>query len=298
MFLEIRHLRAINIIAQSKSLNQAAQQLHLTPSALSHQIKTIETYFETAIFFRQHKPLRLTDAGQRLLRLAQKTLPLIEGTEYELEQISAGKVGRLFITIECHACFEWLLPTLETYRQQWPDITIDIKLGMSFNPLPALTRGEIDLVISTDPVDKPGVEFLPLFPYQAMLVINKQHALKDKPFISPSDLADQTLITYPVERSRLDIFKHYLEPANVEPAHIRQVELTTMILQLIAIDQGVAALPDWVLETSSNAQSLISKPLSANGMHGVLHAACRTADSQIPYISAFIDLARQFKAPK
>ena len=295
MFIEIRHLRTISAIAENNTLQQAAQQLHLTPSALSHQIKTIESYFETAIFFRQHKPLQLTHAGQQLLSLAQKTLPLVEETECELEKISAGKTGRLFITIECHACFEWLLPTLETYRQHYPDINIDIKLGMSFNPLPSLSRGEIDLIISTDSVDKAGIEFLPLFPYQAMLVLNKQHPLKNKPFISPTDLADQTLITYPVERHRLDIFKHFLEPAHVEPAHTRQVELTTMILQLIAIDQGVAALPDWVLDTSNNAQSLITKPLSSQGMHGVLHAACRTEDIQTPYIKAFIDLARQFK---
>jgi len=295
MFLEIRHLRAISMIAQSKNLNQAAQQLHLTPSALSHQIKSIETYFETAIFFRQHKPLRLTEAGQRILRLAQRTLPLLEETEYELKEIAAGKAGRLFITIECHACFEWLLPTLQRYREQWPDITIDIKLGMSFDPLPALTRGEVDLVISTDSVERLGVEFLPLFPYQAMLVINKDHALKDKSFISPEDLETQILLTYPVERSRLDIFRHYLEPAKIEPAYVRQVELTTMILQLITIDQGVAALPDWILDTSTDAKLLLGKPLGEKGMHGVLHAACRASDKDIPYMSAFIELARQFK---
>lgn len=295
MILEIRHLRAIYTIAQSKNLNQAAQKLHLTPSALSHQIKTIESHFETALFFRQHKPLRLTDAGLRILNLAEKILPLVETTEHELKQIATGKAGRLFITIECHACFEWLLPTLETYRTQWPDIHIDIKLGMSFDPLPALSRGDIDLVISTDPVDKTGISFVSLFPYQALLVMNNQHPLKNKTFIVAEDLADQTLITYPVERSRLDIFKHYLEPANIEPARVRQVELTTMMMQLIAIDQGVAALPDWLLETPAGAQSLISKPLGAKGMHGMLHAACRDQDLDSPYISAFIDLARGFK---
>jgi LysR family transcriptional regulator for metE and metH len=298
MILEIRHLRAIYTIARSKNLNQAAQKLHLTPSALSHQIKTIENHFETTLFFRQHKPLGLTDAGQRLLDLAERVLPLVENTEHELKQIANGKAGRLFITIECHACFEWLLPTLEQYRKQWPDIHIDIKLGMSFDPLPALSRGEIDLVISTDPVDKPGLSFLTLFPYQALLVMNDQHPLKDKAFINAEDLAEQTLITYPVERSRLDVFRHYLDPANVEPAQVRQVELTTMMMQLIAVGQGVAALPDWLLDAPTTAKSLIGKPLGAKGMHGMLHAACRDQDIETPYISAFIELARGFKNKK
>lgn len=298
MILEIRHLRAIHTIAQSKNLNQAAQKLHLTPSALSHQIRTIEAHFETALFLRQHKPLCLTDAGLRLLELAEKTLPLVENTEYELKQIASGKAGRLFITIECHACFEWLLPTLENYRTQWPDIHIDIKLGMSFDPLPALSHGEIDLVISGDPVTKPGVSFAPLFPYQALLVINNQHPLRSKDFIVAKDLTEQTLITYPVERSRLDVFKHFLEPANVEPAQIRQVELTTMMMQLIAIGQGVAVLPDWLLDTPTQSQSLISKPLGAKGMHGTLYAACRNKDLDASYIKAFIALARQFKNKK
>lgn len=298
MFLEIRHFKAIHTIARSKNLNQAAQKLHLTPSALSHQIKTIENHFEVTLFFRQHKPLRLTDAGLRLLDLAEKILPLVENAEYDFKQIASGKSGRLFITIECHACFEWLLPTLEDYRTQWPGIDIDIKLGMSFDPLPALSRGEIDLVISTDSVNKSGISFEPLFPYQALLLMNNQHPLQSKEFISAEDLAEQTLITYPVERSRLDVFKHFLGPANIEPAQIRQVELTTMMMQLIAIDQGVAVLPDWLLDTPTRPESLISKPLGVKGMHGTLYAACRDQDLDAPYIRAFIALAQQFKNKK
>src|SRR5690606_34716069 len=55
------------------------------------------------------------------------------------------------MAIECHSCFQWLMPTLERYRREWPQVELDFSLGFSFHPLPALYRGDIDLVVTADP---------------------------------------------------------------------------------------------------------------------------------------------------
>lgn len=297
MFLELRHLRSLKIIARSATLAQAAEQLHLTPSALSHQIRSIEDYFEAPLFLRQHKPLRLTRAGERLVALAEQVLPAVERTEKELHSVARGESGRLHITIECHACFEWLLPTLERYRRDWPDVEVDIRLGMSFTPLPALTRGEIDLVISSDAVTSAGVRFEEMFAYEARLAVALDHPLADKTFVEAADLVDETLITYPVERTRLDVFRHFLQPAGVEPAAVRQAELTSMILQLVAVRQGVAVLPDWALREVAASGRLATCALGSEGMHGMLYAAVREQDASLPYVTAFISLARRLNSP-
>lgn len=292
MILEVRHLRSLQAIQLHGSLGRAAEHLHLTQSALSHQIKALENYYETPLFLRSTRPLSLTPAGLNLLNLAQKVLPEIDATDRQLRRHARGDSGRLFIAIECHACFEWLIPVLDQYRQQWPEVEIDIRLGLSFEPIAALQKGEVDLVISSDPQPYKDLSFEPLFDYEAQLALAHDHPLSRKDFIRPADLADQTLVTYPVGRKRLDVFSRFLQPANVEPKQVRQAELTAIILLLVTTLKGVAVLPDWVLKESMSHNRLTTRPLGKHGMHGTLHAAMRRAESELAYAQGFIALGR------
>ena len=151
MHFDLRHLRAIRAIHKCGGLSRAADMLNLTQSALSHQIKGLEDQAGVDLFVRRTKPLKLSAAGQRLLKLANRVLPEVEATEEEFRSLLAGKSGRLHIAIECHACFEWLFPVLESFRKAWPDVDVDIRPGLAFEALPALAREEVDLVVSSDP---------------------------------------------------------------------------------------------------------------------------------------------------
>ena len=291
-FLELRHLRSLLAIQETGNLVRAAERLHVTQSALSHQIKGLEQYFEATLFLRNSKPLRLTPAGEKLVRLAQQVLPQVEGAEKDLRRVARGEMGRLHIAIECHACFEWLAPVLSRYRQQWPQIEVDIHVGVSFEALPALQKGEVDLVISSDPVRHGDLLFEALFDYEARLAVAEGHPLTSKNYIRPVDLADETLITYPVNRQRLDVFSRFLRPAGVEPAAVRHSELTSVILLLVASGRGVAVLPDWVLREAAQADSLATRPLGRDGLRGTLYAAVRRTDHALTYMQDFIALAR------
>lgn len=295
MILELRHLRSLQAIDQAGSLSKAAMRLHLTQSALSHQIRTLEEYFEVGLYHRQHKPLKLTSAGISLLALAQQVLPQVEALEYKLKRISSGHSGRLHITIECHSCFEWLIPALDQYRQQWQEVEVDIRLGINFDPMPALSGGDIDLVITSDRITHPDIVFEPLFGYEAMVVMANEHELTQKAAIEPEDFRQQTLITYPVAQDRLDIFNRFLHPAGVNPASIRQSELTAMIIQWVASRRGISVLPDWVLEEYLQRDYISARPLSIpghDGMKGTLYAALRQREAGQEYLRGFIDLAR------
>ncbi|MGC8697144.1 MAG: LysR substrate-binding domain-containing protein, partial [Halothiobacillus sp.] len=210
MFLETRHLRTIRAIAESESLALAAEQLHLTQSALSHQIRAIEAYYGLPLFSRRSRPMQPTPAGRRFLQAAAQVLPMMDELDRDLRQLAGGDTGRLFIALECHSCFSWLLPTLDAYREQWPNIDTDLSLSHSFDALDALMRGLVDVVVSSDPVDNPELCFVPLFHYDIMLALAPQHPLAAEAFITPAMLADQTVITYPVSRHRLDIFSRFL----------------------------------------------------------------------------------------
>jgi LysR family transcriptional regulator for metE and metH len=291
MHIELRHLKTIREIHRQGGLARAADVLNITQSALSHQVKGIEDQAGVELFVRRAKPMRLSAAGHRLLRLAERILPEIEALEDEFRALRQGKTGRLHIAIECHACFDWLLPTLSVFRRSWPEVDVDIRPGLAFNALPALGREEVDLVISSDPETIPGVTFHPLFDYAPLLVAAASNPLAAKAEIEPEDLRDQLLITYPVDRARLDVFTELLAPAKVEPRGVRQVELTAVILMLVASDRGVAVLPDWVLREAMSSPDYITRPLAGRPTKR-LYAAVRDEDAAQPFMAHFLRLGR------
>ena len=273
MHIEFRHLRTIKAIHEYGGVAKAADQLNITQSALSHQIKALEDQAGVELFVRRSKPMKLSAAGMRLLRLANQVLPQIEALAAEFEGLRGGSTGRMHIAIECHACFEWLFPVLEAFRKSWPDVDVDIRPGLAFDALPALQKEEVDLVVSSDPEDIPGVTFTELFDYNAVFVASAAHPLAEKAFVEAEDFRGQTLITYPVERSRLDVFSQLLIPAKVEPAAVRQVELTAVILLLVASNRGVSVLPDWVVREVKYSSDYVTRPLTENGVTRRLYAA-------------------------
>ncbi|MCT4610181.1 MAG: LysR family transcriptional regulator [Pelagimonas sp.] len=291
MHIEFRHLRTIKAIHDHGGVANAADVLNITQSALSHQIKGLEDQAGVELFVRRSKPMKLSAAGLRLLRLAEQVLPMVEAAQEEFMGVRAGKTGRLHIAIECHACFEWLFPVLESFRKVFPDVDVDIRPGLAFDALPALIKEEVDVVISSDPEDLPGVTFTPLFDYSPVFVASSAHPLAAKPFIEAQDFRGETLITYPVERSRLDIFSQLLTPAKVEPETIRQVELTAVILLLVASNRGISVLPDWVVREVKYSSDYVTRPLTEEGLTRRLYAATRTYDLEKPFMKELIALA-------
>ena len=289
--LELRHLKTLLALRETGSLVEAAERLFLTQSALSHQLKDLEDRLNCTLFVRKTKPPRFTSAGRRLLALADEVVPEFKAAERDIAWLSDGEAGRLHLCIECHSCFQWLIPCIETYRANWPEVELDLMGGFSFAPLPALARGDLDLVITSDPVDLPGVHYEPLFHYEAMLAVSNRHALSQKSFIEPEELSDQTLITYPVTRDRLDIFTQFLDPAEVEPQAIRTAELTPMMVQLVASGRGVTCLPNWALTEYLASELLSAKRLSSKGLWCQLYAAIRTEQLDAPYVEDFLQTA-------
>ncbi|WP_298678931.1 LysR family transcriptional regulator [uncultured Lentibacter sp.] len=293
MHIEFRHLRSIKAIHEEGGIGRAAERLNITQSALSHQIKGIEEQAGVELFVRRTKPMKLSAAGLRLLRVAERILPEMAALEAEFMGLRQGSAGRLHIAIECHACFEWLFPVLEQFRAPWPEVDVDIRPGLAFEALPALMREEVDVVISSDPEKLKGIRFVPLFDYAPVFVAPAKHSLAAKPYVEAEDFRNETLITYPVERARLDIFSELLGPAKVEPRAVRQVELTAVILMLVAAGRGVSVLPDWVLREVRGSGDYITRPLTAQGVTKRLYAAVRSEDAQMPFMAHFLKLARE-----
>ncbi len=148
------------------------------------------------------------------------------------------------------------------------------------------------MVITSDPETLDGVLYTPLFSYELVLAVSSQGPLGTAQEIRPEDLAEQVLITYPVDRSRLDIFTTFLDPVGIEPTAIRTAELTPMIVQLVASGRGVAALPSWALDEYKNLPGLRICRLGG-GIWRTLQAGNRAEDAETPYMQAFLEQARK-----
>jgi LysR family transcriptional regulator for metE and metH len=289
--IEIKHLKTLATLNATGSLIETAQHLHLTQSAISHQLKELEGRLNCALFIRKSKPIRFTVSGLRLLDLAKQVLPQVNNAERDVARFCSGDAGRLHMAIECHSCFQWLMPAIDKFRDNWPEVELDFCSGFSFLPLPALKRGNLDLVVTSDPQPIEGISYIPLFRYQPMLALSRHHRLAQKNYIDAEDLSQETLITYPVEKKRLDIFNLFLTPEGVSPAKIRHADLTLMMLQLVASGRGVAGLPNWALFEYLQKDYVVARRLGKEGIWNTLYAAVREEQQGMAYLQDFIKTA-------
>src|SRR5437868_2098825 len=145
--IDIKHLRLIETVALEGSLSRAAKKLFLTQSALSHQLKEIETQIGTEAFHRVNKKLILTPAGNIVLAAARKILPLVEGVDIELKKYSSGEVGQLRMSTECFTCYHWLPSLMKKFSLEYPNIEIEINTENINEPLQLLREAKIDLAL-------------------------------------------------------------------------------------------------------------------------------------------------------
>jgi LysR family transcriptional regulator for metE and metH len=290
--LEIRHLRSLVAIADSGKLATAAERVHLSQSALSHQIRALEDHHGLALFERTRQGLRFTPAGDRLLTLARTVLADVGTAERDLQRMKGEPAGELRIALECHTCFDWLMPVMHEFRQRWPEVEVDLVAGFHADPLTLLKEGRADLVIGSKPKAQRPWSVTPLFKFEILAVLANDHPLRHKRFVSAKDLQDQTLITYPVPEQRIDLIREVLKPAGIDLPR-RTAELTVAIVQLVASRRGVAALPSWGLQSYLEHDYVKAVPIGPKGLWSELHAICPKPLAAKPYMQDMAQIMRQ-----
>ena len=293
--IERSHLEVLRAVEAEGSLTAAASRLHLTQSALSHSVRKLEQQLGTPLWLREGRQLRLTQAGGHLLALANRLLPQFEHAEMLIDQFARGQAGTLRIGMECHPCYQWLLKVVGPYLEQWPAVDVDVKQKFQFGGIGALFGHDIDMLVTPDPLHRPGLVFEPVFDYEQVLVVAANHRLADKPWAEAADLEPETLITYPVAIERLDVFNYLLVPANTRPARHKTIETTDIMLQMVAAGRGVAALPRWLVTEYSERLAIVPVKLGKEGIFKQIFLGCRERDVGVQYMDSFMKLAREVR---
>jgi LysR family transcriptional regulator for metE and metH len=295
--LERVHLSLLREVRRAGSLTAAAKTLGLTQSALSHTIKRLEEQFGTAVWQREGRGLRLTPAGEYLLSLAERLLPQFDHAERVVDQFARGERGTLRIGMECHPCYQWMLRVVAPFLRAWPDVDMDVRQKFQFGGIGALFGHEIDMLVTPDPLKRKGLHFEPVFDYEQVLVVAEGHAFAKRPYVVPSELESETLITYPVEIERLDVYSQFLLPAGAEPKRHKVVEATEILMQMVACGRGVAALPAWLVEEYREKVDIVPVRLGRHGVAKQIFLGVRSDDRHVDYVADFVRLARAEKTP-
>ncbi len=290
--IELRHLRSLIAIAQSTKLASAAERVHLTQSALSHQVKALEGHYGVALFERSKQGLRFTPAGSRFLELAHTVLDQVSLAERDVARLKGDTSGELRIVLECHTCFDWLMPVMNEFRRRWPEVELDLVAGFHADPLSMLADGKADVVIGSRPRQRLAWQVAPLFQFEILVVMANEHRLRNKRRLEPTDLLGETLITYPVPDNRIDLIREVLKPAGIELER-RTAELTIAVLQLVASRRGIAALPNWGVKNYCDHDYVVAKRMGAKGLWSELHAVAVKAVFAKPYFTDFVSIVRQ-----
>lgn len=289
--IEVRHLRSLVAIAESGKLASAAERVHVSQSALSHQIKAIESHYGLPLFDRTRQGLRFTPAGERLLALAREVLAAVSAADRDIERLKGDTRGELRVVLECHTCFDWLMPVMDEFRRRWPEVEVDLVAGFHADPIALLSDGRADMVIGSQPAARRGLEVAPLFRFEILAVIANEHRLRNKRRIEAADLAGETLITYPVPEQRIDLIREVLVPAGIHLER-RTAELTVAVLQLVASRRGVAALPNWGVKNYVDHDYVLAKRIGPRGLWSELYATVPAAMARRPYVADFVSIVR------
>jgi LysR family transcriptional regulator, regulator for metE and metH len=291
--MELRHLKMIREVADCKSLTKAAERLFLSQSALSHQLKEIESYFQTQLFIRQKKQMLLTREGEIILASGKRILEEMEQTMSTIKQMTDKEAGEIRFSSECYTSYHWLSYILQDFQAQYPKVTVKINMEGTRNALPYLLDDKIDVGIFEDNTNK-KIAYTPLFTDEFYVIVPATHPWAQRKWMNVKELYKEAYIMYdiPTEKSTIYkmIFKEHLPPK------VYQLPLTEVILEMVKGGFGFSILPNWVAFPYLKAKGLAAIKLTRKGIRRTWYAGVLKDKAQPPYVSGFISrLARYMK---
>jgi LysR family transcriptional regulator for metE and metH len=290
--IDLKHLHTLCTLCKTGNLTRAAVALQLTQSALSHQIKQLENHYGVTLFVRKTSPVKFTHAGERLLQLAETVLHAMEEADRDLYKFASGKQGELRITLECHTCYGWLLPVMDEFRRKWAEVDIDILPGFQPDPVDLLLQNKADVAIVDENEPTEMVSYSPLFKYEMVAILPNEHPLAQKPWLEAEDFLGELLITYAVPEDRIDLCRKVLKPAGI-PVRRKTTELTMGIVQQVASQRGIAALPIWAVSGYLDKKYVTAKSITKDKLMSEIWLASLTDNMERDYVRDFIYFIKQ-----
>lgn len=286
--MEIRHLRLVEAVATEGNLSKAVDKLYVSASALSHQLKELESELGVSLFHRINKKLILTDAGRIFLQSATKILRELEVAEQTIGRLRDGQTGEIRICTECYTCYHWLPGVMKSFHTEFPQVELSIHPEHTHSPLTPLLNGEVDAVITSTAEDHPTIEFRKLFRDELFVVVAKGHPWTQKPFVEAEDFRTEHVIIYSKPLETVTLFSQLLLPNQIMPRKITELQLTEAQLEMVKMNYGIKVMAKWAIAPYLKTQPIAAIPITQKGLHRTWYLALMKRDTQPEYYEAFI----------
>jgi len=263
MSLEVRHLKLVAAVAEEGSITRAADRLHLTQSALSHQLRDAEEQLGVTLFERTTKKMKLTGAGERVLLSARTVLEELNRVERDIEEIPVR--GKVRLTTQCYTVYHWLPSCLVRFMKTFTDVDVKVIVEATANPFEALIEDRVDLAIVCSPVRNRRIAYTPLFSDEVVALVAPGHPLAQKPYLSAEDFVGENFLVYP-PKEESTVIRKLLVPAGLAPRAMLEVTLTEAMIELVKAGLGITALTRWAVVPQLQEGSLVAVPLTREGL--------------------------------
>mgnify|MGYP001964990977 CR=1 FL=1 len=278
--LDVHHLQMIAAISRTGSAADAALELGVTASALSHRIREAERRLDLTLFTRMGRSLRLTPAGEMLARAADHLLVDMEEIEHNVVRMAQGVRYVVRLTIGSYSSFHWLPEFLAWFAREHPDYEVDIVANAVFTPVAALQERTIDLAILPEVPAPAGLKGVSLFDDELVAIMAPSHPLAGRDWVTPEDLGDDEVLTYSFQNLPGHELDRFWRPSHVVPRRYRRVELIEAIVEMVKAGFGISILARWAMAPHLESGSLASARLAPDGVSVEWQALLRDGEGE------------------
>ncbi len=287
--MEVRHLRLIKEVAAKGSLTKAMETLYLSQSALSHQLKELETQLGAQLFHRVNKKLVLTGAGKIVLESAEKVLIEIEQTERAVKQYVGGDKGSLRVATECYTCYHWLPSLMVNFNKEFPNVEIEISPETANEPVKNILEGKLDLAIASGIFDNPNIHESELFTDELLAVVAADHPWAGKKYVTAQDFENEHVIIHSFPLETVTLFSRVLTPENIAPKKVTAIQITEASVEMIKAGMGVQVIAKWIIEPFLQDKRLAVVPVTKKRLFRTWYALILAQENTPQYLENFID---------
>jgi LysR family transcriptional regulator for metE and metH len=264
--LEVRHLRLVRAIAEEGGPTRAAARLHLTQSAVSHQLAELEGRLGVSLFTRVRRQLRLTPAGARLVEVARTLLADLARVERDLHQTGTRKRETLRIAVECFTSYHWLPNIVSGLAAEEPHVDVRIVLEATREPVAALLRGTLELALVSSPVRDRQLVSVPLFADEWTVMLPPSHPLVARPYISAVELGREVLFAHEAPRSDVDRLRELIAAERATLPRVVPIPLTDAMVELVKAGLGVAIVSRWAVAPWESRGEIVTRRFTRAGL--------------------------------
>ncbi|MCW3110468.1 MAG: LysR family transcriptional regulator [Segetibacter sp.] len=282
--MELRHFKMIKAVAEVKNLTRAAENLYLSQSALSHQLKEVETFFDTQIFIRNNKQMVLTEAGKTVLSAGETILRELEVVKKQIKSLNDENAGEIRVTTECYTSYHWLSKFMRDFKSYHPKVVVRINADATYKTVQTLLNNEIDIGIVEENSNN-KLSYSPLFQDEFYALVSTDHRWANRKTIRQDDFPEESYIMYNIPCEESTIYSLIFK--NRKPKELYKIALTEAIVEMVKAGIGVAVLPNWIIKPYMALGGLIAIPIKKS-IKRTWYAAVLKNKQQPAYVYSFI----------